>query len=348
MSENIEPKKKWTTTLRLEKNEISKQTKKSMTARIITSIVLTVILVPAIFVGGWFLLAVMAVAICFSVVEILQALKVKGKYWLVYLVSILVVMAMTYWPFIKANINTNIAAGFSPFALKHWSLYLGFTKIEVSAALIVFSLCALFLLMISNSHFGFDVVAPIFLLILFLGMAFQAVGFLRFNPYFLSSNSTSFNVNMITSSFLIVYVILGTIANDIGAYFMGVYYGKNKMNPRISPNKTWEGFVGGLFISIIISFAFGMIVSALGAPIIPSLTHKEWPFMLLLSLVIALVANLGDLFFSAVKRHFQIKDYGFIIVGHGGVLDRIDSLLLVSVVTSAFVMFLNNGWSFLS
>ena len=122
---------------------------------------------------------------------------------------------------------------------------------------------------------------------------------------------------------------------------------ETKMIPHISPNKTWEGFVGGVIFSMFISVLYALIVSWLGYPILPFLTHQEWYYILLLAAVMPLAANIGDLFFSATKRHLNIKDYGFVIVGHGGILDRIDSLLLVSMTTALLIILINNGWSLL-
>ena len=124
------------------------------------------------------------------------------------------------------------------------------------------------------------------------------------------------------------------------------YLAKNKMIERISPNKTWEGFGGGVLFSFIISFAFAMIVSAGWTSNPTILKSSQWYYLLLIS-VMPLAANVGDLFFSASKRQLSLKDYGNIIAGHGGVLDRVDSLLVVGITVSLLLTFINNGWSLL-
>jgi CDP-diglyceride synthetase len=98
---------------------------------------------------------------------------------------------------------------------------------------------------------------------------------------------------------------------DIGAYFIGVFFGKHKMNPRISPKKTWEGFVGGIVISLVFSLGFALILSVCKHPLVYGILDLEhWYLILALSFIIPLVSTLGDFVFSCAKRHFEIKDFG--------------------------------------
>lgn len=120
--------------------------------------------------------------------------------------------------------------------------------------------------------------------------------------------------------FLIFFVILVTWAGDTGAYFTGKLLGRRPLAPRLSPNKTVEGLVGGL------------ILAFLGATLahfwfLPSLTLND---TLLTGVLLTLAGVIGDLSESAFKRHVGIKDSGNLIPGHGGMLDRLDSLLLTA------------------
>lgn len=348
MEEEKVVRKRSSSTLKISLNEISTATKKSMFLRVVTSIVLAIIVIPALFLGGWYFLALVFVASILAVFEIMRGTKISKRYWYIYLLTIMSALALTFWIFIKNNIAMNVSNGHAFWDVSKWVVENGFDSIQVSSFLLATILIGLFVLLVWDKHFNFDIAAYLFLLILFAGFGFQAFLFLRLYPQFIANVPLAdFSPNIVTSSFLIVYVILGTIMNDIGAYFIGVLFGKNKMIPRISPNKTWEGFVGGVFFSILISFFFAMIVSWSGHPVLPFLSHHEWYYLLLLSFVMPFAANIGDLFFSATKRHLNMKDYGFILVGHGGILDRIDSLLLVSVVTAMLVILINNGWSLL-
>lgn len=104
---------------------------------------------------------------------------------------------------------------------------------------------------------------------------------------------------------------------DVGAYFAGRAWGKRKLAARVSPGKTWAGFYGGLCSSLLVALVFGLVMSLQGAQLVG---------LMLVCLVTALVSVLGDLLESMLKRHRGIKDSSNLLPGHGGVMDRIDSL----------------------
>lgn len=115
----------------------------------------------------------------------------------------------------------------------------------------------------------------------------------------------------------LVYILVVTYLTDTGAYFAGYFFGKNKLNERISPKKTIEGAIGGWVIGALSGLIFAYFL----------VDRLPFSFMIVTSLVLPIAAQLGDLAFSSIKRHFEIKDFGMIFPAHGGVLDRIDSLL---------------------
>lgn len=120
-----------------------------------------------------------------------------------------------------------------------------------------------------------------------------------------------------------LYVLLPVIITfccDSGAYFAGMYYGKRKVLPAVSPNKTAEGFIGGILAGVVCTLIYGLIVFVS--------TDLKVKFLLLLvyGIVGSVVVELGDLAYSVIKRQHDIKDYGDLIPGHGGMLDRFDSM----------------------
>ncbi|MDO4500214.1 MAG: phosphatidate cytidylyltransferase [Erysipelotrichaceae bacterium] len=117
---------------------------------------------------------------------------------------------------------------------------------------------------------------------------------------------------------LFIYILLTSLVCDTGAYFVGCRFGKHKLNERVSPKKTIEGSVGGWIIAALVSFVFAYLNQFFGLPMF---------VILALSLLLPLVSELGDLAFSLIKRKYGIKDYGNIMPGHGGVLDRVDSVI---------------------
>jgi len=111
---------------------------------------------------------------------------------------------------------------------------------------------------------------------------------------------------------------------DTGAYFTGYFLGKHKFAPNISPKKTIEGCVGGLVTCIIFAFVYGAIVEHFWA------IEISKGILLAVGSICSIIAQFGDLSMSLIKREFGIKDYGTIMPGHGGILDRFDSVLFTS------------------
>lgn len=120
---------------------------------------------------------------------------------------------------------------------------------------------------------------------------------------------------------LLLWVFLVTWSTDIGAYFVGRAIGKRKLAPSISPGKTVEGLVGGMAVAAVVGGAFAL-ATGLGKP------------LLILAPLFALAAQAGDLFESGIKRRAGVKDSGTWLPGHGGVLDRLDGLVPVAVLTA--------------
>jgi phosphatidate cytidylyltransferase len=131
----------------------------------------------------------------------------------------------------------------------------------------------------------------------------------------------------------VVFWILGVVwATDTGAYCAGVLVGGPKLAPQISPNKTWAGLAGGFAMAALVS---GLLVG------LTEVAFSLWP-LVYLGAFLALVEQMGDLFESFVKRHFGVKDTSRLIPGHGGVLDRLDGLLVVSPVAVAFLLLMGD------
>ena len=120
---------------------------------------------------------------------------------------------------------------------------------------------------------------------------------------------------------MVISMILLTAGNDTGGYFAGIFFGKHPMAPNISPKKSWEGMVGSLITQALV-----------GAFIVPLLLPIAAWQGLLLGLVMSVTATIGDLAESAIKRDLGVKDMSQALPGHGGFMDRLDSLLINAVV----------------
>ena len=130
----------------------------------------------------------------------------------------------------------------------------------------------------------------------------------------------------------LLVVLLGVWVFDGAAFFSGRYFGRHKLAPMISPAKTWEGVAGGLVLSI---------TACLVLTIVP--LHVPWYFAVVLGVFIGGAATLGDLAESLIKRQTHVKDSGQIMPGHGGMLDRIDSILFAAIVVYIFAQLMQIG-----
>ena len=133
---------------------------------------------------------------------------------------------------------------------------------------------------------------------------------------------------------LILGVAICAIAYDVAGYFIGTQFGRSRMSPRLSPNKTWEGLFGGMIASVVLGGILGRVLTPWNGKI----SHG-----LALGLVVAILAPIGDLCESMVKRDLGIKDLGSILPGHGGVLDRFDAMLFCLPAVYYLAVQLNLG-----
>ena len=125
--------------------------------------------------------------------------------------------------------------------------------------------------------------------------------------------------------------LLFSFCSDTGAFFAGRAFGCHKLAPKVSPHKTVEGAVGGLLGNAVGAVIFALIMNlGLGEGL-------DYPGIVALGVICSVIAQLGDLSFSLIKREFGIKDYGHIFLEHGGVLDRFDSVIFVAPVLAAFL-----------
>lgn len=134
--------------------------------------------------------------------------------------------------------------------------------------------------------------------------------------------------------YIYLLIFIGAWATDTGAYFLGVFFGKHKLIPEVSPKKTVEGAFGGILGCIV-----GYVVFAVILNLFFEVSVNYLP-LILLAIVISVISQCGDLIASYVKRERGIKDYGSIFPGHGGMMDRFDSIIAVAPVILIIVLLL--------
>lgn len=136
--------------------------------------------------------------------------------------------------------------------------------------------------------------------------------------------------------YLYLLAFLGAWVCDTFAYFVGRAFGKHKLIPEISPKKTVEGSIGGIVFTVISFVVYGLIVNNLFES-----ADLNYIKLCILGLVLSVVSQIGDLVASTIKRQNDLKDYGNLFPGHGGVLDRFDSVMLTAPTLYIFTVFFN-------
>ncbi len=340
----------------IETNEVTPEIKKSLRARIITAVIMLSVLVPCVFVGSLAYAIVgvfLAVAVGF---EIVHASKPSKRFRIpIYILTIFLILSYVFWIFLKNNL-TDLFNNQHTFD-SIWTIFnTNFNDIYISIIALIVSALFYFMFSFLDDDTTISNVMYYIAMAAICGVSIQALMYLRYAPFSAFSAEGSIykdtvDVNSpifqyLQSPLLLVYVLLGVIFNDTGAYFVGILFGKHRVNPRISPKKTWEGFAGGIVFSFILSAGFALILAACNFPIFPYLDLSHFYYILIISAFVPIVADLGDFVFSAIKRHFGIKDFSNILPGHGGVLDRFDSIFFCSVTVACFLVMVSGGWKF--
>ncbi|NLJ16687.1 MAG: phosphatidate cytidylyltransferase [Clostridiales bacterium] len=140
----------------------------------------------------------------------------------------------------------------------------------------------------------------------------------------------NFNEKSIHGLFFLFVALISAFIGDTGAYFVGTFFGKHKLAPKISPNKTIEGFFGGILTVGVVTFLYSYSYQLYLDKLYPEQYEVNLILITLMSIVAATLGVLGDLSASLIKRECSVKDFGNIMPGHGGILDRFDSLMFIS------------------
>lgn len=180
----------------------------------------------------------------------------------------------------------------------------------IAVVCVVFMFWCFFVSVFTNDRIDTQAISLVFCCIMYVSVCFYSLTRIRYIPDY--------------GFLVLIMVFIGAWATDIFAYFTGRFLGRHKLIPKISPKKTIEGAVGGVVFCILAYMVVGLVAG---------LILKRVPNYFVIAamgIVVSVVAQLGDLAMSAVKRNYKMKDFGGIFPGHGGVLDRFDSILAIS------------------
>lgn len=262
-----------------------------MKVRIITAVVAAAIFLPIVFYGG---LTFVLLTYLLGTIGLYELLKMK-KISLFSIPGFLSTLML--WVILLPSFYEKIL------------VTLNYSKTELGIALV---LLLLTYSVITKNRFSFESVSFCLLSAIYVGLGF----------YFLSETRHAGLIYIIYSIFIVW-------ATDSGAYFIGRAMGKKKLWPEISPNKTVEGFFGGVICAGLVAVIFALYTSI----------DTNVLTLIGITIVLSIFGQIGDLVESAFKRHFNVKDSGNILPGHGGILDRFDSLLFVLPLLHFFHLF---------
>lgn len=167
--------------------------------------------------------------------------------------------------------------------------------------------------------YGIATLLLIYIVLVKNKMTFDEIGFILLGAFYVGLGFHYFIETRFIGLEYVVFVLLVVWTTDSGAYFVGRKLGKHKLWPEISPKKTIEGFVGGIVIAVCFAIAMQLIYPF----------ASSWLQLIIVTIIASIIGQMGDLVESAIKRHYGVKDSGNILPGHGGILDRFDSLLFV-------------------
>lgn len=266
------------------------------------------------------------------------------------IISILVLAPIVLWAIMGqcANGETNVAfavlvAVIGAVMSWEWSKMVAGESASVAATLTVMSSSVAFL---TKDHpalsLGLIAFTALFSYLVFgrrILTAFGAfyIGIPLLSFVYIAYYSGSGESDLAYSPIYVLWVLFVVWATDVGGYMFGKSIGGPKLMPRISPKKTWAGLFGGVVFAAAVTYIFVLQMNNRNVGL-------SMPYFVISSIILAFIAQAGDLFESAIKRSLKIKDSSNLIPGHGGIFDRVDGLLFVAPVVALFVHLSLMGW----
>ena len=274
-----------------------------MKTRIITSVFIGIVLAAILLLSNTIASSVaLSILAVIAANEVLKVYDVDKKY-LVSVPAYIAAAAMPTLSFVMTEVMEKAASEFI---------------IALALVMFVLMLYLFVVAVFAKGKIEFASLSAGFVLVMYITACFSALSVIRY-----VTDAGMFNLGM---------VFIGAWISDIFAYFTGRFLGKHKLIPEVSPKKTVEGSVGAIVFTTLLMLLYGWIVS---------LTTDFTPNYLVLGLsapVLSVVGQIGDLFASLVKRERGVKDYGKLLPGHGGIMDRFDSILTVSGATMVITL----------
>lgn len=306
-----------------------------MKKRTITAIVMIIVLLPLVVINNEVFIILFQILVVLILLEaVREMMNMYGKEKKFSKTMKIVIVICTLIVYFSAFNQYVIPETYFPEYMKILQLNTQFLPVFSGITLVLFAS------MVFSHHFDGVDIGKAFTIIVYCGIGFASIAILR-----------SFGVR------IIIYMLLITTLTDSFAYFFGMAFGKHKMSPTISPKKSWEGAIGGTVVASIIATVYAMFYGAIFGNIsgienfrtifntlidINITYNQAFVVVFLVTVMTSISGQVGDLVASKLKRTYNIKDFGKILPGHGGILDRFDSAIFASMFL-VFVFTLLNG-----
>ena len=265
-----------------------------MKRRVLTGSAIVAVTLPIIAFSEYVVYPIaMAIFCLMAIYEVLKVIGVTGQYS-ISIPSYLIGLCMPFFAY------------FAPEEKREMYIFI------LAAVLILFMLYLFAVMIFRKGFLSYTKVSEIFMMVAYVVISFTALSLLRYIAY---------------GRYIFLLVFIAAWGCDTFAYLTGSLIGKHKLIPEISPKKTVEGAIGGTVSTMLLFALYGFLVETFTEGI-----SSRYAVLLVYGLVLAIVAQIGDLIASAIKREHGIKDYGNLLPGHGGIMDRFDSILAVSTV----------------
>ncbi len=303
-----------------------------MRQRFVTGIVLMAIFIPLLVVDKMFnLFQILLMALVFiSSLEMIKLFSKDKKFPGISKILIILCTILLYLSAL-AQWNPGSQAGE---VLKLFNINIGFFSMLLLITVVIFSM------LVAYDEYDGNVIGHALTTIMYCGLGFAALTILRF-----------------IGLRFIAYLFIITIFTDVFAYLFGMKFGKHKMSPKISPKKSWEGAIGGTLMATVFGVGFAFFYGKIfGDSSLPTIFHgiEEYftfskfstvvQFIIIFAITVSasIIGQIGDLVASKFKRTYEIKDFGNIFPGHGGVLDRLDSAIFVAIFLLSIISLMQN------
>ncbi len=291
-----------------------------MLKRIITSVVALAVFIPIlIFSDTWVFPAAMSICAAIGVFEMLVCLGFKKNFFL----TVPLCLAAAFLPtFMRYSYLLSLRS--FAFASGFFDGVGGFLKLAVGImflmSLYIFAVAVFGNKTVKITDAGLLIAASIYIIGAFCSIVY-------IHDYIQMGN------------YVYLLTFICAWSTDIFAYFTGRFLGKHKLIPAVSPKKTVEGAIGGIVFCVIAMVVFGLIIDKFFNSF--GIIRANYGVLAVSGIFISIVSQIGDLVMSVIKRHYNIKDYGWLFPGHGGILDRFDSVLAVSLILGFICTYFN-------